>query len=107
MCDMAHCGRVVDWRRGNLPGWTLGLAWLAGGMAGFAGCSLLLIAANVCLLMLGNLQLHDICIWYDAVNVHDIVYVYANVTEYVYDIVCVYVDVYVFGFIFYVVYDEI
>ena len=28
---------------------------------------------------------------------HDIVYVYANVAEYVYDIVCVYVDVYVFA----------
>lgn len=45
--------------------------------------------------MLDNLQLYDICTWYDAVNVHDIVYVYANVAEYVYDIVCVYVDVYV------------
>ena len=38
MCDMAHCGRVVDWRRGKLPGdayaW---LAWLAGDIAVFAG----------------------------------------------------------------------
>ena len=57
--------------------------------------------------MFSYLQLHDICTWYDAVNVHDIVYVYANVAEYVYDIVCVYVDVYVFGFIVYVAYDEI
>ena len=38
---------------------------------------------------------------------HDIVYVYANVAEYVYVIVCAYVNVYVFGFIAYVAYDEI
>ena len=38
---------------------------------------------------------------------HDIVYVYANVAEYVYDIVCAYVNVYVFGFIADVVYDAI
>ena len=57
--------------------------------------------------MLGDLQLHDICTWYDAVNVHDIVYVYANVAEYVYDIVCVYVDVYVFALFFYAAYDAI
>ena len=76
-------------------------------MAVFADCSLLFIATNVCLLMLGDLQLYDIWTWYDAVNVHDIVYVYANVDEYVYDIVCVYVDVYVFGFIADTAYDEI
>ena len=57
--------------------------------------------------MLSDLQLHDICTWYDAVNVHDIVYVYANVAEYVYDIVCVYVNVYVFALFFYAAYDEI
>ena len=38
---------------------------------------------------------------------HDIVYGYANVAEYVYDIVCVYVDVYVLDFIVYAAYDEI
>ena len=31
---------------------------------------------------------------------HDIVYVYANVAEYVYDIVCAYVDVYVLLYFF-------
>ena len=51
--------------------------------------------------------MHDIWTWYDAVNVHDIVYVYANVAEYVYDIVCVYVNVYVFALFFYAAYDEI
>ena len=51
--------------------------------------------------------MYDICTWYDAVNVHDIVYVYANVAEYVYDIVCVYVDVYVFALFFYAAYDAI
>ena len=75
-------------------------------MAVFTGCSLLFIAANVYLLMLGKLQLHDICTWYGAVNVHDIVYVYANVDEYVYDIVCEYVNVYI-GFIADTAYDKI
>ena len=51
--------------------------------------------------MLAYLQLHDICTWYDAVNVHDIVYVYENVAEYVYDIVCAYVDVYVLLYCWY------
>lgn len=37
MCGMAHCGRVVDRRRGNLPGVDAWLAWLVGGMAVFAG----------------------------------------------------------------------
>lgn len=72
-------------------------AWLADGIAVFTVCGPLFIAANVRLFMLCDFQLHDICTWYDAVNVHDIVYVYANVDEYVYDIVCVYVDVYVFA----------
>ena len=89
---------------GDVDAW---FAWLDDGLAVFAGCSLLFIAANVCLLMLGDLQSHDICTWYDAVNVHDIVYVYANVAEYVYAIVCVYVDVYVFALFFYAAYDEI
>ena len=62
MCDMAYCGPVVDWRRGNLPGEVLGLlGWLMAWLC-LLDCSLLFIAANVCLLMLGNLQLHDICI---------------------------------------------
>ena len=38
MCGMAHCGLVVDWRCGNLPGdadtW---FAWFADGLAVFAG----------------------------------------------------------------------
>lgn len=101
MCDMAHCGPVVDWRCGNLPGdadaW---FAWLLMMWLCSLDWGLLLIAANVCLFMLVYFQLHDICTWYDAVNVHDIVYVYANVDEYVYDIVCVYVDVYVFDLFF-------
>ena len=62
MCCMAHCGRVVDWRRGNLPGMcTLGfLGWLVAWLC-LLDCSLLFIAANVCLFMLAYLQLHDIC----------------------------------------------
>ena len=82
---------------GDVDAW---FAWLADSLAVFAGCGLLFIAANVRLFMLCDFQLHDICIWYDAVNVHDIVYVYANVAEYVYDIVCVYVDVYVLLYFF-------
>ena len=73
---------------------------MADDMAVFTECGLLFISADVRLLMLGNLQLHDICIWYDAVNVHDIVYVYANVDEYVYVIVFAYVDSYVLALLF-------
>ena len=100
MADVAH-GAL--WPGRGLAAWQFAgdvYAWLAGGIAVFADCSLLLIAANVCLFMLAYLQLHDICTWYDAVNVHDIVYVYAHVAEYVYDIVYVYVNVYVFALLF-------
>ena len=79
-------------------------AWLDDGLAVFAGLQPV-VYCDQC--ALAHLQLHDICTWYDAVNVHDIVYVYANVAEYVYAIVCVYVDVYVFALFFYAAYDEI
>ena len=55
MCGMAHCGRVVDWRHGNLPGrWMLGLsgllvAWLC--LLDAACCSLQTMYACSCLLI--------------------------------------------------------
>ena len=107
MCDMAHCGTVVDWRRGKLPGegcfvclagwWHGCVRWIAAycllrqmcACSCWAICNCMIFAYDMMLLM---------CM---------ILYMFMQMLLNMYMLLYVYMLMYMYCFIAYVVYDEI